>query len=626
MPPQPPDGHSGVLRRLCSVLCLSLLPCAALLISGPAMAQDDPPGRVGRIADLQGEVWVYEAEQGVWVVAPRNRPVTSGDRLSTAVAASATLQIGSTVLYLGGSSELAVLQLDDEAMRFRLEQGSMALRVRSSEVAAELMVANFEGRFVPLAPGLYRIDRLDERSDAAVWRGELQFESPDLRVVLQAGQRMRFWQDGQPLATRSITLAPLDDDFAQAVQRDDQAEPRNASAPYVPPEMTGSEDLDRYGSWQQHPEYGAVWSPTVVSVGWVPYRYGQWVWLRPWGWTWVDDAPWGFAPFHYGRWFWWGNRWSWAPGPWVRRPVFAPALVAWTGAPPPGHRGGAPLVGWVPLAPREIYRPAYRASPGHVNRVNPHAPLLQPPPPGYGNRHVPGAVTLVPAPAPRPRQPIGDAALRPGAVAGQPAWRDPTFQHQAPARPAWPGREQITPRPTSPVGSARSPGAGGERHSAPGVSVTPQPGTVTGPFFGQPTQRRAPPTAVPAAPAVTPPVAAAPATPPPNAVEIAPRRAPRAPPTEGAPPSRGAAGGAGIAPAPVVPPVPTAPSAVRAPTAPIGQGAPGSPRVAPHPFKPVPAEPAAAPAVRTDPTERKNSRDLGERRRTPDSRQKQVER
>ena len=22
----------------------------------------------------------------------------------------------------------------------------------------------------------------------------------------------------------------------------------------------------------------------------------------PWGWTWVDDAPWGFAPFHYGRW------------------------------------------------------------------------------------------------------------------------------------------------------------------------------------------------------------------------------------------------------------------------------------------------------------------------------------
>jgi len=163
--------------------------CAALLCS-PAMAQDDPPGRVGRIAALQGEVWVYEAEQGAWAAAPLNRPVTSGDRLSTAPAAAATLQVGSTVLYLAGSSELEVLQLDDEALRFRLEQGSLALRVRSQEAAAELVVANFEGRFAPLTPGLYRIDRLDERSDAAVWRGEMQFEAPDLRVVLQAGPEL----------------------------------------------------------------------------------------------------------------------------------------------------------------------------------------------------------------------------------------------------------------------------------------------------------------------------------------------------------------------------------------------------------------------------------------------------
>ena len=304
----------------------------AVLLCGPALAQDDPPGRVGRIAALHGEVWVYEPEPGEWAAALRNRPLTSGDRLSTAAGAGATLQIGSTTLVLGGSSELEVLQVDDQAMRFRLEQGSLALRVRSPEVAGELMVANFEGRFVPLTAGLFRIDRLDERSDATVWRGELQFESPDLRVVLGAGQRLRFWQDGQPLSTRSIALAPLDDAFAQAVLREDQAQARDAVSPFVPSEMTGTEDLDRHGQWQQHPEYGAVWSPTTVAIGWVPYRYGQWMWLRPWGWTWVDDAPWGFAPFHYGRWFWWGQRWAWAPGPMVRRPIYAPALVGWTGA------------------------------------------------------------------------------------------------------------------------------------------------------------------------------------------------------------------------------------------------------------------------------------------------------
>jgi len=35
---------------------------------------------------------------------------------------------------------------------------------------------------------------------------------------------------------------------------------------------------------------------------WAPYRYGRWEYIAPWGYTWVDEEPWGFAPFHYGRW------------------------------------------------------------------------------------------------------------------------------------------------------------------------------------------------------------------------------------------------------------------------------------------------------------------------------------
>jgi ABC-type proline/glycine betaine transport system permease subunit len=33
-----------------------------------------------------------------------------------------------------------------------------------------------------------------------------------------------------------------------------------------------------------------MWVPRTVVVGWAPYRYGHWVWISPWGWTWVDDA------------------------------------------------------------------------------------------------------------------------------------------------------------------------------------------------------------------------------------------------------------------------------------------------------------------------------------------------
>jgi len=64
-----------------------------------------------------------------------------------------------------------------------------------------------------------------------------------------------------------------------------------------------------------------------MPAGWAPYREGHWAWVEPWGWTWIDDEPWGFAPFHYGRWAFVAGAWSWVPGrldPAVR-PVYAPA-------------------------------------------------------------------------------------------------------------------------------------------------------------------------------------------------------------------------------------------------------------------------------------------------------------
>jgi len=52
-------------------------------------------------------------------------------------------------------------------------------------------------------------------------------------------------------------------------------------------------DLDDYGRWDYDATYGHVWVPTRVDAGWAPYREGHWAFVAPWGWTWVDDAPWG---------------------------------------------------------------------------------------------------------------------------------------------------------------------------------------------------------------------------------------------------------------------------------------------------------------------------------------------
>ena len=134
--------------------------------------------------------------------------------------------------------------------------------------------------------------------------------------------------------------------------------------------MTGYEDLDDYGDWSYVAGYGECWRPRAMAVGWAPYRFGHWVYVGPWGWTWVEDEPWGFAPFHYGRWAFVNGGWFWVPGPVVVRPVWAPALVAFVGG-GAGFRFSAGVgVGWFPLAPGEVFLPGYRVSRGYVNNVN----------------------------------------------------------------------------------------------------------------------------------------------------------------------------------------------------------------------------------------------------------------
>lgn len=392
----------------------------------------DPPGRVGRIADTSGQVWLFAPEAGEWVSAVRNRPITTGNRLSTDAGARAEVRIGSTTLRLDSGSELEVLRLDDERVALQLHNGSAAVRLRSREAASEFELNTGEGRFRTPRAGRYRFDRSDDTSHVTVYSGEAVYEGPGSALTVYSGQRAEFWLDSANAAQYSI-IEPQRDAFAAWNSERDGSDDRSAATRYVSPEMTGAEDLDRYGRWEQSPEYGSLWIPRAVAPGWAPYSTGQWAWVQPWGWTWVDDAPWGFAPFHYGRWVWFRSAWCWAPGTRVHRPVYAPALVAWIGGPHASVSisiggGPAPAVGWFPLAPREVYVPTYRVSPGYVRNVNvthvtnitnittiinnPQGSVGQR---DFSNRKFPHAVTVVPASVLTQRQPVAAAAAQ---------WRD----------------------------------------------------------------------------------------------------------------------------------------------------------------------------------------------------------
>ena len=438
-------------------ICLPALTLTLALAQATAQAQEDPPGRVGRLSDFQGAVSWFDSEQGTWADAERNRPLTGGDRLSTGPQGRAEVRVGSTVLRLGATSELEVLRLDDERMVFQLHSGSLALRVRSREVAQDIEVDTGEVRLRPERSGHYRIDRQDDTTMVGAWRGAVRVDDNE-GFILEAGQRAEFWRERRGLKFKWSSLAG--DAFADWAQRDDQADDqRSASNRYVSPEMTGAEDLDRAGRWDRHPEYGAIWYPSDVRDDWAPYRYGRWVWVSPWGWTWVDESSWGFAPFHYGRWVSWRGRWGWCPGDYVARPVYAPALVAWVGGPRVGISVsiGGPAVGWVPLAPREWYVPQHRYTPIYVERVNPRPPghrgeWRRPEPVvgvaiRYSNQSAPGGVTVVPGEVLLRREPVGRHAAERQDLQRQ--WgQQPAQAVQAPQRM---GPPPPSPRVTSTV-------------------------------------------------------------------------------------------------------------------------------------------------------------------------------
>src|SRR5688572_5967338 len=224
-----------------------------------ATEADDPPGRVGRLSDMNGQVWLYTPDAGEWLSPERNRPLTTGDRISTDADARAELRVRSTTVRLDSGTDLGILRVDDEQVSLQLHNGSVAVRLRHAEAAREFDLRTAEGRFVAQRAGRYRFDRADEASHVTVWSGQALYEGPGSALTVNAGQRAEFWMD-RNAAQYSIT-DPVRDDFAEWSGDRDRADERSAASRHVSPEMTGAEELERHGRWEEAPEVGTVWVP-----------------------------------------------------------------------------------------------------------------------------------------------------------------------------------------------------------------------------------------------------------------------------------------------------------------------------------------------------------------------------
>ncbi|MEO8102067.1 MAG: DUF6600 domain-containing protein [Betaproteobacteria bacterium] len=371
----------------------------------------DPPGRVGRIAYIEGDVSFFADREDAWRKAELNYPVTSENSFWTGANARSEIRIGPSAIRIDAGTVFDFVKLQDDVALGFLQRGSVNVRLRqfgNIEASDMLQIETSEGRFTLEGNGRYRLDVAEggQESRVTVFSGRARFDSVDsrdTRLTIDAGKQLTVRVAGSATDFRyDAAIGTPFDRWADARDQSwDRAHQRYAydqtRETLISPYMTGYEDLDANGDWIDDNEYGRLWTPRVVVSGWAPYRYGRWSYVRPWGWTWIDDAPWGFAPFHYGRWVQVRSRWCWWPGPYVGRPVYAPALVAWLGSP-----GGAsltiasgPAVGWFPLAPREYYVPRYTTDPRYIRRIN-HVTnnnAVINPPTRYRNQ-VPGATIV----------------------------------------------------------------------------------------------------------------------------------------------------------------------------------------------------------------------------------------
>lgn len=353
--------RSGLIKSVLPAVLVAIAICSV----APLRAQDEPDGQyepgkaVARISVINGDVSVRRGDSGEVVAATVNAPLMAADRVLTSSSARAEIELdAANVLRIAPNSEVRFAAMDIKSFQIQVATGTVTFRtLRPSQAQVEVDTPSVAVR--PLQPGAYRVTvHEDGTSEITVRLGEAEVDSQHGSERLEAGQTMNARGPASD-AEFQVVQGIQRDGFDRWNDERDRYIEGSQSYRRVNPAIPGTEDLDQSGTWVNDPNYGTVWQP-AVGPNWAPYQNGRWVWEDYYGWTWVSYDPWGWAPYHYGRWFWGAGGWCWYPGSLVAYPYWAPAYVGffgWGGGFGVGVGFGFGGVGWVALAPFELFHP-----------------------------------------------------------------------------------------------------------------------------------------------------------------------------------------------------------------------------------------------------------------------------
>ncbi len=375
--------EQGVAMKLLTSIVFSIV-----LLALPVFAQAaDPEGTIF-LRLIEGDVQMKMADSTEWVPAAANTPLYQGDRIWVPDdgRAEVRFQNGSTVR-LGAGTALELGQADSANLLLYLDEGRAWVHSSASgqpPVTISTPAASFTGD-----PGsVYRVEVVPNgATSASALAGNVYADQQSGEMQIRAGERLYLAQGAQYPQLSGI--GPEDEwgRWNRARDQEIYAVAQGPSNRYLPDELSAyAPDFDANGRWENVPEYGYVWTPTVVTAAdWAPYRAGRWVWIRN-DYVWIPSERWGWAPHHYGRWANIRGRWCWIP-PGRGAAYWGPGYVGWVNT--PTH------VSWVPLAPRETYYGRGNRGPYTVNvtRINVQKTVINGS--AFRNIHVANAVTTL---------------------------------------------------------------------------------------------------------------------------------------------------------------------------------------------------------------------------------------
>jgi hypothetical protein len=344
--------------------------CLASFLAPPAVAQQEQV-LVGRISNIEGQLLRYVPESKDWVAVVKDAPFGLNDALYSDSSTKAEFIMPNGLwVRIAGSTQIQLIALKPEASEIDVASGVARFYNKNSN--GMLKVTTPFG-YVLAEPGS-TVDVYvgDQSVEAIALDGQVDYfqQSSNARYEAVPGGPSVL-ADATQVASGEGQVDTAWDDWNAA--RDSiwtkRVAGRGEAVKYLPPQLQDDAyDLEESGTWERvnyEGEYHEFWRPTAVAASWQPFTVGRWTDYYG-DQVWVPDESFGYVTHHYGNWVIVNGRWYWAPpAPVVQvaaGPVIGfgwyPGRVAWISTDAD--------VGWVPLAPTEVYYSNHHWGPSAV--------------------------------------------------------------------------------------------------------------------------------------------------------------------------------------------------------------------------------------------------------------------